>query len=579
MAQANKIVAPASSFARAILTLKGKKLSFDRYQPWSRIYDVMPRFMLLIAGRQIGKSVSLGGRSVTQSVAKEHFNSLYVTPFSEQAKRFSKAYLDPFIDSPLIKKYFKDNSVTKNVLEKSFTTGSRIYLSYAQDEQDADRIRGIMADQLMYDEVQDVSFAALPAIFETLSASEYGYKILSGTAKSTSNTIELLWQTTCKFEWIMKCSHCNYYNIPDTYDNCIKICTNPATPVCIRCQKPLDVTKGSWVATRPSVKDNIGFHLPQIIMSANTTPTKWVETYAKVQQALTFGMYSPAKLSTEVFGISTDLAGKTLSVKDAMQCCNPLRTGYYEISPTDKSYAFIVLGVDWSVTSSTKSFTVASVYGFSLTGKMDLIYAEKIQGIDTLIQIQRMEDLYRQYKCHLIAADRGVGVVQVQTLQSRLGFDKVIAVNYVSAKVAVKWNREGQFISADRTRAIDDVVMKIKHGIERFETPSYDITKNIWKDALNIYEEETSASTRVYRHHPDEPDDWLHSSVFAYIGYKYLSGDFSFSDEKVGGSATFATYPGFDSASEGGILLPTYNDSTSGDYYDDFDNNSDNYYE
>lgn len=120
-----KVVAPASSFAKAILTLKGKPLSFDRYKPWSQIYDMMPRFMLLIAGRQIGKSVSLGGRSVTQSVAKKHFNSLYVTPFSEQAKRFSKAYLDPFMESPLIKKYFKDNSVTKNVLEKSFTSGSR----------------------------------------------------------------------------------------------------------------------------------------------------------------------------------------------------------------------------------------------------------------------------------------------------------------------------------------------------------------------------------------------------------------------------------------------------------------------
>lgn len=572
-----KVVAPASSFAKAILTLKGKPLSFDRYKPWSQIYDMMPRFMLLIAGRQIGKSVSLGGRSVTQSVAKKHFNSLYVTPFSEQAKRFSKAYLDPFMESPLIKKYFKDNSVTKNVLEKSFTSGSRIYLSYAQDEKDADRIRGIMADQLMYDEVQDVILSALPAIFETLSASEYGYKILSGTAKSTSNTIELLWQTTCKFEWVMKCSHCNYYNIPDTYDNCIKLCTNPKTPVCIRCQKPIDVTKGQWVATRPSVRDNVGFHLPQIIMSANTSEKKWPETYNKVQQALTFGMYSPAKLSNEVFGISTDLAGKTLSVKDAMQCCNPNRTNYYDVVPEGVPYARVILGIDWSVTSSVKSYTVASVFGFYQNGKMDLLYSEKFQGIDILKQIERMEDIFHKYNCHLIASDRGVGVVQVQTLQARLGFDKVVPINYVSAKVAVKWNREAMFISADRTRAIDDVIMKIKHGINRFETPCYELTKTMWKDALNIYEEETSVHTRVYRHHPDEPDDWLHAAVFAYVGYKYAIGEFTFSDERDGGPASFQTMPGFDLTNQSGLLLPTHNDDYFGDPYDDFDNYSENY--
>lgn len=525
-----KKIARASTFAQAVLSLKGKPLSFDRYKPWSAIYDLMPNFMLLIAGRQIGKSVSLGGRAVTQSVVKEHFNSLYVTPFQEQAKRFSKAYLDPFMDSPLVRKHFKMKGLQSNVLEKVFSSGSRIYLSYAQDERDADRIRGIMADQLMYDEVQDVVISALPAIFETMSASQYGYKILSGTAKSTSNTIELLWQTTCKFEWIMKCDHCGYYNIPDTYDNCIRICSHPERPSCIRCGKGIDVLKGQWIATRPSIKDNIGFHLPQLIMSANTTPAKWPLMYQKVQQALNFGMYSPAKLSNEVFGISTDLAGKSLSVRDAIECCAPEVHTFYDRVPQNQ-FTHVVLGVDWSVSSSEQSFTVASVFGFHADGKMTLIYSEKFQGIDILAQTDRMEELYRKYNCDLISSDRGVGIVQVQTLQRRLGFKKVIPVNYVSSKVSVSWNDKSLFLAADRTRAMDDIVMKIKQGRSRFETPSYDFMKNFWKDALNIYEEETSAFTRVYRHHPSEPDDWFHSCVFAHLGYRYLTGDYLFRDE------------------------------------------------
>jgi hypothetical protein len=567
----NVVHAKASTFAQSILTLKGAPLSFERYKPWKLIYDIMPNFMLLIAGRQIGKSVSLGGRSVTQSIARQHFNSLYVTPFAEQAKRFSKAYLDPFMESHLVKKYFKDTGTTKNVLEKSFTSGSRIYLSYAQDETDADRIRGVMADQLMYDEVQDVILSALPAIFETLSASEHGFKILSGTAKSTSNTIEFLWQTTCKFEWIMKCDRCNYYNIPDTYDNCLKICSNPHYPVCMRCGNKIDVTRGQWVATRPSIKQNIGFHLPQLVMSANTTPKKWPEMYNKVQQAIKGGMYSPAKLSNEVFGISTDLAGKTLSVRDAMQCSNPEQLGYYDVVPS-MGFTHVILGVDWSVTSSEKSFTVASVFGFLPNGKMLLIYAEKFQGIDILLQIDRIADIYNKYRCDLIASDRGVGVVQVQTLQQRLGVDKVVPINYVSAKISVRWDKEAYFLAADRTRAIDDVIMKIKHGRERFETPCYDHIKHLWKDALNVYEEETSVHTRVYRHHPDEPDDWLHSCVFAYIGYKFLTGQYHFIDEKNGVVSASAGYQDL-YLRESQLILPRdeypiVSDYHSGEFYD-----------
>lgn len=559
-----QVTAKASSFAKAVLTLKGKPLSFDKYKPWELIYDLMPKFMVLIAGRQIGKSVSLGGRSSTQSIVRSHFNSLYVTPFSEQAKRFSKAYLDPFIESPLIKKHFKDRAVTKNVLEKSFTSGSRIYLSYAQDERDADRIRGIMADQLMYDEVQDAVISALPAIFETLSASEYGYKVLSGTAKSTSNTIELLWQTTCKFEWVMRCSHCGYWNIPDTYEHCLALCVDPNSPVCMRCSKPIDVTKGEWVATRPSEKHNIGFHLPQIIMSANTSPKKWKEMYYKVQQAQTFGgMYSPAKLSNEVFGISTDLAGKTISVAEAMRCCNENQASYFDSKP-DKTFTHVILGVDWSVTGSTKSYTVGSVFGFYSDGKMELIYSEKIQGVNIIEQIDRMIAIYYQYQCDLIASDRGVGVVQVQTMQSRLGFNKVVPINYTTTKLTVAWNKEGLYLSANRTRAIDDVVMKIKHGIGRFETPSYEVTKPMWKDALSIYEEETSVNTRVYRHHPDEPDDWIHSAVFAYIGFKYSRGEFVFSDERFGGQADFSIYSGVDLNQDSSLVLPSSQDFHAG---------------
>jgi hypothetical protein len=34
----------------------------------------------------------------------------------------------------------------------------------------------------------------------------------------------------------------------------------------------------------------------------------------------------------------------------------------------------------------------------------------------------------------------------------------------------------------------------------------------------------------VYRHHPDEPDDWMHAVVFGNVGYQYLTGDFTYTE-------------------------------------------------
>ena len=529
----NIVSAKASDFAQAILSLKGRQLSFDSYKHWRLVYDVSPELMVLIAGRQIGKSVSLSGRSVTQSISRKFFNTLYVAPFQTQTTRFSHAYMDPFIASPLIRKYFKNKAAVKNVYEKGFSTGSTVYLSYAQDEADADRIRGIMADQLLIDEVQDIMYSALPPIFEVTSASEHAFKVMSGTAKSTTNTLEFLWQDTCKFEWVVRCPHCNYWNIPDTFEACLRICELPQGPSCMKCRKIIDMSQGRWVATKPSERSKIGFHLPQFIMTANTSQKKWPRLNEKVMQAQNFGLYSPAKLANEVFGISTDLAGKALSVSECMACCNPDITAFHEKTPFRQSrYTHVIMGVDWSVTGSELSYTVASVFGFNNDGKMELIYAEKFQGINILVQIDRIGDLFMQYECDIIAADRGMGVVQVQTLQRRFGFKKVVPINYVSAKVSVRWDQQGLFIAADRTRALDSVIMKIRLGRDRFETPSYNLTKGFWMDALEVYEEETSVGTRVYRHHPEMPDDWIHSAAFAYIGYQYMTGDFTFTDEE-----------------------------------------------
>ena len=188
------------------------------------------------------------------------------------------------------------------------------------------------------------------------------------------------------------------------------------------------------------------------------------------------------------------------------------------------------MGIDWAVTGAEKSFSVASVVGYDHLGKAYLLYSERFQGIHPLKQVDRCIEIFKKYRCQFIGSDRGVGVLQGQLLQQALGPTKLMMINYVSSKARLRYDVKHGYLAADRTQAIDNVVMKIRYGRERFETPCWEKTEMFWKDGLNIYEEETASGNRVYRHHPDEPDDWLHSVVFANIAYQYLNRDFTFTE-------------------------------------------------
>lgn len=461
------------------------------------------------------------------SVLRPHFVSLFVSPLAQQTSRFSTAYLDAFFESPLIKKHYLDSSSKRNVFEKTLNNGSRIILGYAQTEQDADRIRGVASDMNLYDEAQDISLEALPILSETMGASEFGFSRHTGTAKTENNSLTILFKRGNQLEWVTKCTHCGKHTIPIDFENCIKILTmNPEGPACLHCGNILDMSTGKWIAAKPTEKDHYSFHLPQIIFPARTKPKKWKELVDKSKT------YSAQKVANEVFGVPSGVGGRILSMKEVMACCNTSKTSFDEGFPEDdRRIHMTTLGVDWSVSGSTKSYTVISVLGYDYKGKCYLLYTQRLDGIDILEQVARVEQLYHRFKCSMIGSDRGVGVLQGQLMKQHVGDDKVAMVNYVSAKNVLRWDKQGLYYAADRTMNIDTVVIKSKMGITKFETPCWNLMESYWNDALNVYEEESLAGKRLYRKDEDLTDDWLHSIVFGNIAAMVLRGEFTTVDE------------------------------------------------
>lgn len=521
---AKRLIKPAD-FACATLELRGKPLKFDGYEPFIDIYNSYPPTMVLKAGRQVGKSVMLAGSLITNSILNNNFNSLLVSPLAQQTSRFSTSYLDPYMNGALIRKHFTNRGDRKNVLLKQFNTGSNIFLGYASDENDAGRIRGINADQVLCDEVQDISNDALPVLFETLGASEYDYKRLTGTAKTENNTLELWWNKSNRLEWAWRCPHCNKHVVPYDLETCLKILQGKTGPACPHCGGDAhNVHEGRWVSFNPSVKDVYGFHLPQLIFGSRLR--KWQETRKKVED------YTLTKLSNEVLGLASGMGGRIVTMRECIACCNPERSEFDKVWPYDsRGISMVVLGVDWSVTGAQKSFTVITVMGYNYDGKCFILYSEKLSGVDILEQVERVKVLYRQYGAQAIGSDRGVGVLQGQLLQREFGPDKVFMINYVTAKKPLRWDGEGQYFAADRTQSIDTMVMKIKIGKDKIETPAWSVMAPYFEDVLVVYEEESLAGRRLYRHDEDKPDDFLHSMVFGNIARMVLAGEYTYLDD------------------------------------------------
>ena len=186
-----------------------ENFSFEGRRHIARIYDTPARRILLVCGRQTEKSTLLGNIALSYSAMVPSIKVLYVSPSAMQTKTFSKDRIkEPIETSPILKR-FTTTALSQNVFEKQFINRSNITLRYAF--LNADRTRGIRADKLLIDEIQDILSDNIPVIERTTDHANARWKgfIYSGTPKSLDNTIE--WyraNRSTQGEWVVPCDSC-----------------------------------------------------------------------------------------------------------------------------------------------------------------------------------------------------------------------------------------------------------------------------------------------------------------------------------------------------------------------------------
>jgi len=518
-----------SHIAQSWFWLDGKPYNLYDYPFLADVYNTDSREILMKTGRQVSKSTTCSCLMLTDSVAIDHFRTLYVSPTREQTSKFSNTRLSKMIHySPLIRDNFIDSSLPNNVLLQILANGSELSLSYAWD--DPDRIRGITADRELIDEVQDIVYdAVIPVVKECMANSDHALMAYCGTPKSMENTIEFLWQKSTQAEWIMKCEGCNKWNYVDDARSIGRYGI-----ICLKCGKYLNPRLGQWYDMNPEAVIK-GFHISQPMLPRNVEiPVRWERILEKLAS------YPETQFKNEVLGVSNDTGTRFISQGELLTLCED----YYvelPIPPTTlQGIRAIVGGVDWAGNSDhgANSRTACWVWGLTEDYKLKTLYFRIFPKANSIEDVEEVARIFDACQCRYVIGDAGEGAVANSVLRDRLGEHRVGQAQYGGGSgfaQLIRWNKQGTRYLVNRTASIDTFMLQLKKQGIIF--PNARQTAVPIQDVMNLYQESTHSGQggsirTIWKHAPNCPDDALHAMIFGWLAMKVVQGDLQFYDKE-----------------------------------------------
>lgn len=501
-----------------LIRLDGEKFSFTGRQYLRQIYDTNHPHKLLKTGRQVEKSTMLANEFITNSCIIPYFKTLYVAPSHDQTRQFSNGKLKPWIDdSPVIQKYFQNSSTSRMVFERSFTNGSIGFLRSAFLT--ADRTRGVSADCLNLDEIQDILVSNIPVMLETLSHSKYAWKLFSGTPKTLDNPIELYWQESSQCEWLVPCDR----HAPVHYNFLDESCIGKVGPICNKCGKPIDPQKGKWIAFSKN-RDIMGYRIAQLMTPwFNNNPIKWKEILWKLEH------YAKGLFNNEVLGLSYDSASKPVTRTELIACCSSKHP--FRLAPDSYTNSLnIFAGVDWGEGADgsergmkgrlkNASYTVLTLGAYISPHHFHVFYMKRYTGEEAMPSncVRDITRICKIFKVAAIGVDWGHGWGVNDQLEDtfdgkKVGERRVVKFQYLGMqRERKKFDPIGVKYQLNRTEVMSDFFEAIKR--QKYIFPDWEVMKSFLCDVEHIHAEYATSGTLKYDHRPSEPDDSAHSII------------------------------------------------------------------
>ncbi len=511
-----------SEFAEAFLRIKGRGFSFQGYEFLKQAYDTPARGIIFKTARQVSKSTTVGNRLITLACMIPEFSSLYVAPTENHISIFSKQKLTPVIKSPFVKKNFFSHDITDQVFHKQFSNGSDIILRSCF--LDAEGIRGISSDCICIDELQDILTENISVIEETYTRSPHKFSIYAGTPKTQQHATEYYWDLSTKYEWLVRCRGCNFWNYLD------ERCIQPHGLSCSKCLKRIDAQNdGEWVSFDASGKNRFeGYRISQLMVDWIPWDLEHaIKMYGETADERGTIMYKYKKYNrmrfyNECLGLPYDNATCPISITDLIEACDPemrIAEDLRESSVLSRMVMFA--GIDWSTSFDSASYTVLTIGGFVPGDRFVVVYTKRFEGAEADLKpmIKFIVQKLRDFNVRVVGADWGSGADKNSILRDAIASEgrKLVEFNHSGTQKAdINWNAKAQIFMVNRTRIMTEIFNKIKYKEIIF--PRWLEMQTYLSDLLSIYTDYNETLRSIfYNHPPNKPDDFMHSLCFMHL--------------------------------------------------------------
>jgi hypothetical protein len=480
--------------------LHGQRISFaDRaylHAPYAST-----RNLVLRCSRQVEKTTMLINFIIYYACSFPGIQMILACPREEQASVFSNARLLPTIeDSPLLcRALLRGTKAARRVMHYRFANRSQLFIRSAYHS--ADAVRGLSADLLFIDEFQDVAHGFLPIMLETLSHSQFGRVVITGTPKSIDNHLEDVFQQSTANEWQVPCAQCDRQWVLDERT------LGARGLVCPDCNAPLERRQGLWVPRNPGSSWGDGYGINHLMVP-------WIN-YDDVltRQA----SYDPALFRNECLGLPTILGDHVVSRADVEACCTkaPMAKTLADVPPGARKSMFA--GVDWG--GGGKSKTVL-VIGYTRQ-ELDFVVVrlERFASQEEPDRVvNEIAKLCRAFRVPFVAADGGgnghtLNRLLVEKLPNNTG---LYAILYCATTqeprqdgVLWKWN-------VNRSSSIGAVFTRIKRKQLYFPRVQ-DCGSFLDEFSCEYAAYDSHMRTIQYLHPETQPDDALHATNYVQL--------------------------------------------------------------
>lgn len=489
-------------------------------------------------GRQVGATMMAGALDLyfTNSglFNKPPIRVVHLFPALAQVKKFSQDKLESLIRTSkadfINKNKLNSTNAVDNLTMKQFKTGTLWVDSLGTD---GDRIRGMTADVVFFDEVQDLMPQGIGNATKILTASKYGpigkgVQVYFGTPKQKNSYFSTIWDISDQRYYHLGCESCNKtypFYLPED-DRWKTIWVEGFVIKCPLCghkqHKKKATDLGKWVSTRNEEDAKfVGFHINQL----------YIPYFSKENILDLMPENNPAQTEriwmNEVVGEFYSGYGMPITKADIYQMCRDADRKFSKsIDPKTKS---VYLGLDWGGKSDSlessggQSYSCAVVLSALPDGTLLIEHAHKLRNNTYNYKKETVHEMFRRFGVYRGVSDWFFGQDVVHDLQLRYG-DKFLGAQGSGSLIKpVKFREDELIITYNKDLLIEEIFDLIRKGKIRFPWQSYEHIEWLIDHCTSMEVKQKVVSGNPIKTYVkgSSPNDGLMALMYAYMAYKF----------------------------------------------------------